>query len=103
MDKSVYVYLQDEYARYLKSWTITQHSGWMITGSKWTDPISVALAAAGKDGKILCASMKALLQDIESGEISLGQKPNKEVTAVLKKAIKEFENKYGKVKAGYPN
>lgn len=102
MDKSVYAFLQDEYARYLKTWTPTQHSGWMITGSKWTDSIAVAIKPMGKDGKILCASLKALLQDIESKKISLGKRPNKEIVPTLKKTIEEFENKYGKVKAGYP-
>ena len=103
MDKSVYASLQNEYAHYLIGWTPTQHSGWMISGSHWTHSIDVVLGAMGKDGKVLCAALKALQQDIESGKISLGKKPNKDVVPALKKAIDQFENKYGKVKAAYPN
>ena len=103
MDKSVYSFLQNEYARYLKTWTPGQHSGWMITGSKWTDSMSVVLGAAGKDGKVLCQAMKATLQGIESGKISLGKRPNKEVVPALKKVVDDFEKKYGAVKACYPN
>ncbi len=106
-DKSVYASMQNEYARYFKNWTATQHSGWMISGSKWTDSMVVVLGAMGKDGKVLCQALKALLQDIESGKISLGKSPNnkrlnKEIVPTLKKVIAEYEKKYGAVKAGYP-
>ena len=102
MDNQVYKYLQDEYARYLKTWTPTQHSGWMITGSNWTDSIDVVLAPAGKDGRVLCSALKAMLADIEGGKISLGSRPNKKIVPTLEKTITEFEDKYGKVKPGYP-
>ncbi|MCF7958264.1 MAG: DUF6288 domain-containing protein [Phycisphaerae bacterium] len=101
MDKSVYASLQNEYARYFKNWTLTQHSGWMITGSKWTDPMDVVLGAMGEDGNVLCQALKAVLQDIDSGKISLGKRPNKDVVPALKKAIGEYEKKYGAVKARY--
>jgi hypothetical protein len=74
----------------------------MISGSKWTDSMVVVLGAMGKDGKVLCQALKATLQGIESGKISLGKRPNKEIVPALKKAIAEFEKKYGAVKAGYP-
>jgi hypothetical protein len=69
--------------------------------------MDVVLGTMGKDGKVLCQALKALLQDIESGKISLGKsphnkRPNKEIVPALKKAIAEFEKKYGAVKAGYP-
>ena len=74
MDKSVYSCLAEEYARYLNNWTLTQHSGWMITGSKWTDSMAVTIKEMGKDGKVLCQAMKATLESIESGKISLGKR-----------------------------
>ena len=103
MDKSVYAFLQDEYAGYLKTWTPTQHSGWMISGSKWTDSMAVVLEVMGKDGKVLCQAMKATLEGIEGGKISLGKRPNKEIVPALKKAVDDFEKKYGAVKACYLN
>ena len=102
MDKSVYCFLQDEYARYLKTWTPTQHSGWMISGSNWTHSMGVVLESMGKDGKVLCQAMKATLDGIERGKISLGKNPNKQIVPTLKKAVEDYEKKYGIVKACYP-
>lgn len=95
-------HLPMEYALMLKNWQVGQHAVWMITGSKWTDPLDQILAATGRDGKVLCQAIKATLQGIEGGTVSLGKKPDKNVAAVLKRGIDAFEREYGKVDAAYP-
>ena len=99
MDKSAHLAVRDQYASYLKMWDEGQHSGWMITGSKWTLSMPYVLESMGKDGNVLCQSMKALLADIESGTIAC---KNEKVVPALKEGITAYEAAYGKVAARYP-
>jgi hypothetical protein len=101
-DVSIHDQLQMAYAQFLKSWEVGQHAGWIITGSRWTTPMDKILPTMGKDGKVLCQAIKALHRDIESGKISLGKRPDKNIPVVLKKCIDAYEKEYGVVTAAYP-
>jgi hypothetical protein len=109
MDSSVHASLQEEYARYLKTWAPdTQHAIWLVAGSRWTQPMSKALDAAGKDGKVLCQAMKATLERFDSGEIKVPKRDpgtggaHMKLIPTLKEAVAKYEGKYGKVTAAYP-
>ena len=109
MDSSVHRSLQEEYARYLKTWAPdTQHAIWLVSGSRWTQPMSKSLDAAGKDGKVLCQAMKATLKRFDSGDIKVPKRDpgtggaHKKLVPTLKEAVAKYEAKYGKVTAAYP-
>jgi hypothetical protein len=102
MDKSAHMGARDAYAKYLKTWSVSQHAGWIISGSKWTVAMDQILASMGTDGESLCQAMKALLGEIESGKRPLGKRPNKEIVPALRRGVENYETKYGKVTARYP-
>ncbi len=109
MDKTVHKALRDEYARYLETWMPnTQHSIWLVAGSRWTIPMSTVLASMGEEGKVLCQAMKATIEAIESGERKIPDRDpgtggaHERILPTLKKAVDDWEAKYGKVTAAYP-
>ena len=110
MDELVYRSLPETYARYLKDWTPdTQHSVWMVTGSRWTKPMSKVLTAAGAEGRVLCQAMKATLARFESGELTIPAGDpgtggaHKRIVPELQNAVDSWEATYGTVKAGFPD
>jgi len=109
MDKSVHAMLQDEYARYMAIWKPDyQHSIWLVSGSRWTMPMTTVLESLGEDGKVLCQALKATIESIESGEREIPKRDpgtggaHLKVLDTLKKAVKAWEAKHGTVKARYP-
>ncbi len=110
MDKSVHNSLQEEYARYLKTWQPdTQHSIWLVAGSRWTIPMSKVLESMGREGKVLCQAMKATIAALESGERKIPKRDpgtggaHKKILPTLKEAVAKWEAKFGKVTAAYPD
>ena len=105
-----HVALQDDYARYLRTWEPnTQHSIWLVAGSRWTLPMSKVLESTGERGKVLCQAMKATLARLESGELKIPKRDpgtggaHLKLVPTLKESVEKWEAKYGKVPAGYPN
>ena len=110
MDKSVHNSLQEEYATYLKTWQPdTQHSIWLVAGSRWTIPMSKVLESMGREGKVLCRAMKATIEALESGERKIPKRDpgtggaHKKILPTLKEAVAKWEAKFGKVTAAYPD
>lgn len=109
MDSRVHTVLQEEYARYLKTWRPdTQHAVWLVSGSRWTMPMSTVLEAMGKDGTVLCRAMKATVAGFESGRLKIPKRDpgtggaHKKILPTLKEAVAAWEATYGTVTAGYP-
>jgi hypothetical protein len=86
----------------------TQHSIWVVAGSRWTIPISEVLESMGEEGKVLCQAMKATIVAIESGERKIPERDpgtggaHKKILPTLKKAVAEWEERCGKVTAAFP-
>jgi hypothetical protein len=109
MDQKVHTSLLEEYARYLKTWQPnTQHSIWLVSGSRWTLPMSKVLESTGKDGKVLCQAMKAAAEAIESGERPIPKRDpgtggaHVKLLPTLKQAVAKWEAQHGKVTAALP-
>ena len=109
LDPSVHGMLQEHYARYMATWKPDyQHSVWLVSGSRWTVPMTTVLESLGKDGKVLCQALKATIESIKSGERKIPDRDpgtggaHLKVLGTLKKAVEEWEAKHGKVRAGYP-
>ncbi len=109
MDKNVHASLQEEYARYLKTWQPdTQHAIWLVAGSRWTQPMSQVLESMGKEGKTLCQAMKATAESFDSGERTIPRRDpgtggaHLKIVPTLKAAVAKWETEYGEVTAKYP-
>ena len=98
MDPRAHVMLQDDYVRYLQTWTPGfQHSGWMVTGSRWNLSMQTVLQSMGKEGKPLCLAMKGALEKLESGRLPMAPDSHKQIVATLKAAVAEWEKEFGVV------
>jgi len=94
-DPPVYGLILDDFIKYLKTWTPDyQHSGWLITGSKWQLGLVKVAEDLGTDAKPFMAALKDCLEN----RIDKGSKDRAHVECrqKLQKLIEDYEKKHGK-------
>lgn len=95
-DPKVYEFMIDDFVAYLDIWEpYYQHSGWLITGSKWQPGIPKVLAGLGAEGKPIVAAMKRVLARFDTFDQKKTGKGGVEMKAKIQEAIEEWEKRNG--------
>ena len=95
-DPEVYKLMVDDFVTYLDTWVpYYQHSGWLISGSKWQPGILKVLDGLGKDGKPIVAALKNVLGRYGEFDAKKNGKVSAELKVQIEGAVKAWEAKFG--------
>ncbi len=95
-DPEVYRYMIDDFVAYLDLWEpYYQHSGWLITGSKWQPGIPKILEGLGAEGEPIVAAMRRVLARFDTFDQRKVGNKGVEMKAIIESAVGDWEKRNG--------
>ena len=96
-DPNIYDMMIDDFVEYLKIWDpYYQHSGWLISGSKWQPGILKVLEDLGEKGRPICAQLKVILAKYDSFDPKRNHSVAKGLKDQITETVEKWETEFGK-------